>query len=79
MDDRRKVIAICQGYLERILDAIAIPRCIALGAFAAKRLKAAGASDVACFPHPSPRNPSSSAFWDSGKALIELRRLADEA
>ncbi len=79
VEDRGKVIGICQGYLERILDAIAIPRCIALGAFAAKRLKAAGVADAVCFPHPSPRNPSSSAFWDSGRALMELRRLADEA
>lgn len=77
--DRRTIDSICQGYLERMMDILRPRKAIALGHYAEERLRKAGIDDPVYFPHPSPRNPSSSAFWDSGEALVSFRRILDEA
>ena len=78
-DDRRTIDSICGRYLLSILDILCPEITVALGRYAEKRLRNAGAERIEYFPHPSPRSPSSMKFWDSGEALIAFRRLVSEA
>ena len=77
-EDREAIDVICSSALSELLSILSVPRTIALGRYAEKKLKAAGVESVAYFPHPSPRSRSSMAFWDSGEALACFRRVADE-
>lgn len=79
LPDRKIIDSICLGYLERMLGILRPLKTIALGHYAEERLRKAGVHDPVYFPHPSPRNPSSSAFWDRGEALASFRRILDEA
>ena len=76
-DDRKKLYPICDSYLQRALDIIMPSSVIAIGRFSEAALKRTWDGNTIFFPHPSPLNPSASAFWDSGDALKEFRRIVD--
>ena len=76
-EDRKKLYPICDSYLQRALDIIMPSSVIAIGRFSEAALKRTWDGNIIFFPHPSPLNPSASAFWDSGDALKEFRRIVD--
>ncbi len=78
-EDREAVYSICDRYFRSIIEILDIPVGIGLGHFAERKLREAGMEDVGYFPHPSPRNPSSIRFWDSGEAVRRVRSILDEA
>ncbi len=79
VSDRKTIDRICGSSLSALLDILSPSRCIALGHYAEKRLLSSGVDAPVYFPHPSPRNPKSMEFWDSGKALESFREVVNEA
>ncbi len=78
-EDRTAIDTISMEYLRKLLYILSPSVTVALGHYAEKRLRIAGAKRIEYFPHPSPRSPSSMKFWDSGEALSCFRRLSCEA
>ena len=74
-EDREALYSVCDRYFREILDILSIPASVALGHFAEKCLVRAGAEKIIYFPHPSPRNPASMKFWDTGEAKRRTEEL----
>jgi len=75
--EQERLFAACDRHLRRLVDALAPEWVVGIGAFAARRARAAlgdGGPRIGRITHPSPANPRAARDW-AGSAARELAAL----
>lgn len=63
-NERLALEAVCMKALKDVLEELSIDTAVAVGAYAAERLRASGRDmKIVTIPHPSPANPASAHDW----------------